>query len=253
MGVQWTEEQRQVIELGGRNILVSAAAGSGKTAVLVERIITMLTRKENPVDVDRLLIVTFTEAAAAEMKERIRQAIEDQAEKRPEDANLNRQATLIHSAQITTIHSFCLSVIREHFHTIDLDPAFRIGEEGELKLLRGDVMQEMLEQYYEEADPEFLNLVESYGGSRDDKKIEELIERLYEFSRSYPEPDRWLAECVQCIRSREYGRTAGDGVLSGNAEKYGGLYGRSKRALAAGTCCMYGTGWTADVYGCAGR
>ena len=196
MGVQWTEEQWQVIELGGRNILVSAAAGSGKTAVLVERIITMLTRKENPVDVDRLLIVTFTEAAAAEMKERIRQAIEDQAEKRPEDANLNRQATLIHSAQITTIHSFCLSVIREHFHTIDLDPAFRIGEEGELKLLRGDVMQEMLEQYYEEADPEFLNLVESYGGSRDDKKIEELIERLYEFSRSYPEPDRWLAECV---------------------------------------------------------
>ena len=196
MGVQWTEEQRQVIELGGRNILVSAAAGSGKTAVLVERIITMLTRKENPVDVDRLLIVTFTEAAAVEMKERIRQAIEDQAEKRPEDANLNRQATLIHSAQITTIHSFCLSVIREHFHTIDLDPAFRIGEEGELKLLRGDVMQEMLEQYYEEADPEFLNLVESYGGSRDDKKIEELIERLYEFSRSYPEPDRWLAECV---------------------------------------------------------
>ena len=196
MGVQWTEEQRQVIELGGRNILVSAAAGSGKTAVLVERIITMLTRKENPVDVDRLLIVTFTEAAAAEMKERIRQAIEDQAEKRPEDENLNRQATLIHSAQITTIHSFCLSVIREHFHTIDLDPAFRIGEEGELKLLRGDVMQEMLEQYYEEADPEFLNLVESYGGSRDDKKIEELIECLYEFSRSYPEPDRWLAECV---------------------------------------------------------
>ena len=196
MGVQWTEEQRQVIELGGRNILVSAAAGSGKTAVLVERIITMLTRKENPVDVDRLLIVTFTEAAAAEMKERIRQAIEDQAEKRPEDENLNRQATLIHSAQITTIHSFCLSVIREHFHTIDLDPAFRIGEEGELKLLRGEVMQEMLEQYYEEADPEFLNLVESYGGSRDDKKIEELIECLYEFSRSYPEPDRWLAECV---------------------------------------------------------
>ena len=197
MGVQWTKEQRQVIELGGRNILVSAAAGSGKTAVLVERIITMLTRAENPVDVDRLLIVTFTEAAAAEMKERIRQAIEDQAEKRPEDANLNRQATLIHSAQITTIHSFCLSVIREHFHTIDLDPAFRIGEEGELKLLRGDVMQEMLEQYYEEADPDFLNLVESYGGSRDDKKIEGLIERLYEFSRSYPEPDKWLADCVR--------------------------------------------------------
>ena len=129
MGVSWTEEQKKVIELRGRNILVSAAAGSGKTAVLVERIIRMLTAKDEPVSVDQLLIVTFTEAAAAEMKERIRKAVEERVEKEPENEHLRRQATLIHSAQITTIHSFCLSVIREHFHTIDLDPAFRIGEE----------------------------------------------------------------------------------------------------------------------------
>lgn len=142
MGVQWTEEQQKVIRLRNRNILVSAAAGSGKTAVLVERIIQMLTDADNPVDVDQLLIVTFTEAAAAEMKERIRDAIEKELEKRPEDVHLERQATLIHSAQVTTIHSFCLSVIREHFHVIDIDPGFRIAEEGELKLLKQDVLEE---------------------------------------------------------------------------------------------------------------
>lgn len=201
MGISWTSEQQQVISLGGRNILVSAAAGSGKTAVLVERIITMLTRLTNPVDVDRLLIVTFTEAAAAEMKERIRKAVEERVEKEPENEHLRRQATLIHSAQITTIHSFCLSVIREHFHTIDLDPAFRIGEDGELRLLRQDVLEEVLEQYYEDGDEAFLNLVEGYGGSRDDKKLEELILKLYEFGRSYPEADKWLESCVQAYRT----------------------------------------------------
>ena len=133
MDVRWTSEQQKVIDLRERNILVSAAAGSGKTAVLVERIIRMLTDPEKPVDVDRLLIVTFTEAAAAEMKERIRGAIEQALEERPEDVHLQRQATLIHSAQITTIHSFCLSVIREHFHILDIDPSFRIAEEGETK------------------------------------------------------------------------------------------------------------------------
>mgnify|MGYP000130503827 CR=1 FL=1 len=106
MGVKWTKQQQQVIDLRDRNILVSAAAGSGKTAVLVERIITMLTDEEHPVNVDELLIVTFTEAAAGEMKERIRGAIEKALEENPENEHLKRQATLIHNAQITTIHSF---------------------------------------------------------------------------------------------------------------------------------------------------
>ena len=131
MGVKWTKQQQQVIDLRDRNILVSAAAGSGKTAVLVERIITMLTDEEHPVNVDELLIVTFTEAAAGEMKERIRGAIEKALEENPENEHLKRQATLIHNAQITTIHSFCLSVIRDHFHVIDIDPGFRTAEEGE--------------------------------------------------------------------------------------------------------------------------
>ncbi len=196
MGVKWTEEQQKVIDLRNRNILVSAAAGSGKTAVLVERIIQMLTDEKNPVDVDRLLIVTFTEAAAAEMKERVRNAIEKALEEHPEDAHLQRQATLIHSASITTIHSFCLSVIREHFHVIDLDPGFRIAEEGELKLLQQDVLEEVLESCYEEADEEFLKLVEKLGSGRTDKRLETFILQLYEYSRSYPQPEKWMQQCV---------------------------------------------------------
>ncbi|RHR30300.1 helicase-exonuclease AddAB subunit AddA [Clostridium sp. AF19-22AC] len=201
MGVKWTSEQQQVIDLRERNILVSAAAGSGKTAVLVERIIQMLTDAEYPVDVDRLLIVTFTEAAAAEMKERIREAIEKSLEEHPENVHLQRQATLIHSAQITTIHSFCLSVIRDHFHVLDIDPGFRIAEEGELKLLKQDVLDELLEERYAEGEIPFLEFVEKFGTGRNDRKIEEIILKLYEYSRSYPQPDAWLEGCAQDYRT----------------------------------------------------
>ena len=197
MGVKWTEEQQKVIQLRNRNILVSAAAGSGKTAVLVERIITMLTEDDPPVDVDKLLIVTFTEAAASEMKERIRLAIEKKLLEYPEDEHLKQQATLIHNAQITTIHSFCLSVIRDHFHAIDIDPGFRIGEEGELKLLRHDVLEEMLEEKYQEGNKRFLDFAAAYSTGRDDKKIEDLILKIYEFSRSYPDSEEWLDSCVK--------------------------------------------------------
>ncbi|MBQ2922623.1 MAG: helicase-exonuclease AddAB subunit AddA [Tyzzerella sp.] len=197
MGVRFTKEQQQVIDLRNRNILVSAAAGSGKTAVLVERIITRLTKDASPLNVDQLLIVTFTEAAASEMKERIHGAIEKALMEQPDNVHLQQQATLIHQAQITTIHKFCLSVIREHFHTIDLDPGFRVGEEGELKLLRQDVVCDVLERAFEEADPEFLSFVECFSTGKDDKNLEELILRLYEFSRSYPNPKAWLDLCAQ--------------------------------------------------------
>lgn len=197
MGVTFTKEQQQVIDLRERNILVSAAAGSGKTAVLVERIITRLTKDEKPLNVDELLIVTFTEAAASEMKERIHSAIEKALEEEPDNVHLQRQATLIHQAQITTIHKFCLSVIRDYFHTIDLDPGFRVGEEGELKLLKRDVAEAVLESAYEEGNEEFVNFVESFASGRDDRKLEELILHLYEFSRSYPNPKKWLDSCAE--------------------------------------------------------
>ena len=203
MSVKWTSEQQKVIDLRNRNILVSAAAGSGKTAVLVERIIRRLTEDDTPTDVDRLLIVTFTEAAAAEMKERIGAAIEKKLEERPGDIRLERQATLIHSAQITTIHSFCLAVIRDHFHVIGIDPGFRIAEEGELKLLKQDVLEELLEERYAEAEEEFLDFTERFGSGKSDKKIEEIILKMYEYSRSYPRPDRWLDQCVKAYESED--------------------------------------------------
>lgn len=201
MGMKWTEEQQKVIDLRDRNILVSAAAGSGKTAVLVERIISRLTKDDPPTDVDRMLIVTFTEAAAAEMKERIGAAINKALEADPENEHLRKQASLIYTAKITTIHSFCLSVIREYFHTIDLDPGFRIAEEGELKLLRQDFMKQLLESKYEEGDEKFLRFVETFATGRDDKELEELIEKLYEFSGSYPDPEEWLDDSVEFYKN----------------------------------------------------
>ena len=200
MGVSWTTEQQQVIDLRNRNILVSAAAGSGKTAVLVERIVKIITDKNHPVDIDHLLIVTFTNAAAAEMRERIGNAIEKALDEQPGNEHLLRQLTLIHNAQITTIDSFCLYVVRNHFHEIDLEPNFRIGDEGELKLLREDVLGKVLEQNYEEPSEAFSDFVEGYASGRTDAALNEMILQLYEFSRSYPWPEKWLDSFVGIYR-----------------------------------------------------
>lgn len=209
MSVRWTEEQKKVIDVRNKNVLVSAAAGSGKTAVLVERILSLVCGEgedEKPLDVDRLLVVTFTKAAAAEMRERVGLALEKRLEADPENEHLQKQQTLIHSAQITTIDSFCQYVIRNYFHQIDLDPAFRIGDEGELKLLKGDVVQELLEEHYGAEDPEerarFTEFVEVYATGKSDVGIENLILQLYEFAVSYPYPKRWLAECMEPYRAQ---------------------------------------------------
>lgn len=212
MSVRWTEEQKKVIDVRNKNVLVSAAAGSGKTAVLVERILSLVCGEgedEKPLDVDRLLVVTFTKAAAAEMRERVGLALEKRLEADPENEHLQKQQTLIHSAQITTIDSFCQYVIRNYFHQIDLDPAFRIGDEGELKLLKGDVVQELLEEHYGAEDPEerarFTEFVEVYATGKSDVAIENLILQLYEFAVSYPYPKRWLAECMEPYRAQTEG------------------------------------------------
>ncbi len=196
MGMSWTKEQEQVIQLQNRNILVSAAAGSGKTAVLVERILNKMLRKENPVDIDRLLIVTFTRAAAGEMRERLTSAIEKRLEEEPDNEHLQRQQTLIHNAQINTIDGFCSYVIRNYFHTIDLDPGFRTAEEGELKLLKYDVAKELLEQEYSEATESFQNFTEVFATGKTDDELIELILKLYEFSMSNPWPKEWLEQCA---------------------------------------------------------
>lgn len=195
MGVSWTEEQQKVIDTRNCNILVSAAAGSGKTAVLVERIIQRITDKNNPVDIDELLIVTFTRAAAGEMKERIRQAIEKKLEENPENEHLQRQSTLVHHALITTIDSFCSYIVKNYFHLIDLDPSYRMGDEGEMRLLQADVADIVLEEAYTNAEPSFLAFSEGFAGGKTDKKIPEMIIKLYSFSMSYPYPEEWLLNC----------------------------------------------------------
>ncbi|MFA9376320.1 MAG: helicase-exonuclease AddAB subunit AddA [Lachnotalea sp.] len=195
MGVAWTSEQQKVIDLRNRNILVSAAAGSGKTAVLVERIISMITDNKAPIDIDKLLIVTFTNAAAGQMRERISEAIEQRLEEEPENEHLQKQAALVHNAYITTIHSFCLRVIRNNFNRIDLDPSFRIGDDGELKLLKSDVIEKILEKHYEEKSEEFFHFVESYSTGKSDKELEDIILQFYNFAMSYPWPKDWLEDC----------------------------------------------------------
>ena len=195
MAISFTPEQQKVIELRDRNILVSAAAGSGKTAVLVERIIRMITDEEYPVDIDRLLVVTFTNAAAAEMRERISQAINKRLELTPESIHLQKQATLLHNAQITTIDSFCLFLIRNNFNDIGLDPGFRVADESEMRLLKQDVLSELLEQWYQNGEESFLDCVEYFTGGSNDRLLEEYISKLYEFSMSNPWPEEWIEGC----------------------------------------------------------
>ncbi len=201
----------QVIESRGNNLLVSAAAGSGKTAVLVERIIRMVTEGEHPLDIDRLLVMTFTNAAAAEMRERIGAAIEQKLDERPGDGHLQMQAALVHHARITTIDSFCLDLIRNHFNLLDLDPSFRIGDEGELLLLRGDVMQELLEDYYKSGREEFVRFVETYARGKSDAGIEDLISQVYTFSQSNPYPQEWFLQCRRELEMAE-GERQGEGA-----------------------------------------
>lgn len=197
MAVTFTDKQQQVISSRDRNLLVSAAAGSGKTAVLVERIVRLICDQDSQVDIDRLLVVTFTSAAAAEMRERISDAIAERLAAEPEREHLQRQATLLHNAQITTIDSFCLFILRNQFHTIGLDPGFRIGDEGELKLLRADVLADLLEREYAAADPEFLYCMEYFSTGSRDQAVEELVLKLYDFAMSNPFPEEWLLERKQ--------------------------------------------------------
>ncbi|MBR4669013.1 MAG: helicase-exonuclease AddAB subunit AddA [Butyrivibrio sp.] len=195
MKVEFTKEQQAVIDARKCNVLVSAAAGSGKTAVLVERIIQMI---NEGMDIDHLLVVTFTKAAASQMKEKITLAIQEKLTEEPGNKHLQKQETLIHNAQITTIDSFCQYVIKNNFNFIGLDPSFRVGDEGEFKLLRDDVMSAMLENEYQKAkeglNDDFLFCMDYFGTGSNDKNVEEYIEKLYRFSMSMPWPEDYLNE-----------------------------------------------------------
>lgn len=195
MASNWTLEQLEAITQRDCNLLVAAAAGAGKTAVLVERIIRKITDSEKPVDIDKLLVVTFTNAAATEMRERIGSALADALEADPSSANLQRQMALLDHASIMTLHSFCLEVVRSHFHNLDMDPVFRISDETESTLMKLDVLEELFEEKYENEDAEsvFFKLVDSYGGGRDDSSLREIVLTLHRFTSSHPWPEQWLA------------------------------------------------------------
>ena len=193
MDVKWTSEQKKVIDLRDRDILVSAAAGSGKTAVLVERIVNRICVDNPPVDIDRMLVVTFTKAAAAEMRERVSRAIDSLKEQKPDDENLQRQSTLVHNALITTIDSFCLFVVQNNFAQLNLDPDFRIGDQAELKLMLKDALAQVFEDNYAREDnEEFINLIDTYSKGRNDSAVRQMVEDIYYKSGSSSWPRKWM-------------------------------------------------------------
>ncbi len=189
----WTPEQTQAIASRDANLLVSAAAGSGKTAVLVQRIVDLVLRDN--IDIDRMLIVTFTNAAAAEMKERIAKELINVTKTNPELTEpIRRQTLLLNRSFIMTMHSFCMQLLKTHFHLIGLDPTFRIGNETEVALLKQEALAETLETFYEEAHPDFHQLVESFCAIKSDKWLETTALRIYHFIQSQPNPQAWLEE-----------------------------------------------------------
>lgn len=195
----WTKQQQKVIDQRDADILVSAAAGSGKTAVLVERIIQKITDDKHPIDVDRLLVVTFTKAAAGEMKERIMAALDEKVREFPGNQHFVKQLSLIHKAQITTIHSFCMNLIRDYFYVLGIDPNTAPGDEGRLSSIRKEVLDDLLEEAYEKKEEDFINLIESYSPGKNDDVISDYILKLYQNARSHREPMKWLREAEENI------------------------------------------------------
>ncbi len=215
MPVTFTAEQQEVINLRDCSILVSAAAGSGKTAVLVERIVKMVCDEEKPTDIDRLLVVTFTNAAASEMRERIAAGIAARLAERPDSEHIQRQAALLHNAQITTIDSFCLFLLRNHFNEIGLDPAFRIADEGEIRLMEQDVLQELLEDFFATESESFRYCVEYFCPGGRESALEQHILNLSRFAAGFPWPEEWLEE-----RRKDYGDAGVEALCESDCGRY---------------------------------
>lgn len=197
----WTEEQLQAINKRGANILVSAAAGSGKTSVLVERIITKVI--EDKVDVDKILVVTFTSAAASEMKQRLLKALYKKIGEKPDDAYLQRQISLLNRANISTIHSFCLNMVKNNFYLLKMPANFRIGDTAEIEILKQEVIESIFEEKYENNDKEFLDLIRKYTTYSDDQNLKDLIIKIYEYSRCTPNPKKWIRESAEDFNFEE--------------------------------------------------
>jgi len=195
--VTWTDDQWKAIMSSGQDILVAAAAGSGKTAVLVERMIRKIV-SDQPINVDELLVVTFTNASAAEMKHRIGEVLEKEINANPTSQHLKRQLALLNKAHISTIHSFCLEVIRKYYYVIDLDPGFRIADETEGQLLRDECLEDLFEEEYgKENNVAFFDLVDAFTNDRSDDALQRMIQEIYDFSRANPFPSAYLQSLIK--------------------------------------------------------
>lgn len=200
--VNWTPEQQDAIYEKNSNILVAAAAGSGKTAVLVERMIQKIIKDK--VDIDKLLVVTFTNSAASEMRERVLKAIDKKLEENPEDENLQRQITLLNKASICTIDSFCLEVVRNHFYELEnVSPNFRIADTTEIELLKQEVIEDIFEEKYEAEDSDFAKLINVYTSYRDDTPLKDLVLKIYSYIQSNPFPQKWLTEKIEMFNLKD--------------------------------------------------
>lgn len=198
----WTKEQEQAIYQKGSNTLVAAAAGSGKTAVLVERMIHKII--DDKIDIDKILVVTFTNAAAAEMRERILDAIYEKLEQNPDDEHLQKQVTLLNLANICTIDSFCLEVVKNNFYELEnMSPNFRIADTTEIELLKEEVLEELFEKKYESEDSDFEDLITTYTTYRDDTPLKELVKKIHGYIYSNPFPQKWLHEKIEMFNLEE--------------------------------------------------
>ena len=191
----WTKEQEKAIYQKGDNILVAAAAGSGKTAVLVERIVNKIINEK--IDVDKLLVVTFTNAAATEMRERVLDAIYKKLEDNPDNLMLQKQIVLLNKSHISTIHAFCLEVIKNNFYKTDISPNFRLANTPEIELLKMEVLEEVFDNLYEEKNENFIKLIDTYCGYRSDDNLKEIILKIYRYIQSMPYPEEWLEKQVE--------------------------------------------------------
>ena len=195
---KWTAEQLEAIEARGCDLLISAAAGSGKTAVLVERIIRRITTDQPPLDIDRLLVVTYTKAAATEMKQRVGMALAKKLETTPENVHIQNQMTLLTKGDIKTIHAFCLQVIKEYYHILEIDPAIRTADPGEVQLLQKEILEDYFEELYADTNSQwFFQLLETFGEETQDRGLKKLVGKLYSFACGFPQPKKALESMIE--------------------------------------------------------
>lgn len=201
MSKNWTPEQIDAINSTDGSILISAAAGSGKTSVLVERIINQITDSRKNMDIDKFLIVTFTKAAAQEMKSRISARLSEITSKNPHNSHLNNQQIMLKCASIGTIHSFCASIVRENFYKLGISPKFRIAEESEISIIKNRAMEKTLNHFYELKNSDFNYIVDVFRNEKNDNPLFSVIEQIYDFTRSLPFPEKWMNDICDMYKN----------------------------------------------------